>query len=143
VGKKRYILKAHHFRGQAWSIDLIIAVVIFVLVITIFYTLLVREPKPDVKALQRDAKLIVDKISDPNNPDDCSFIKGKDIDTVKMKNCFNATTYGEFKETYNLEHKFCIFIVDQNGRVVTINGSMGFGFPELNISGTLCGQQPS
>jgi hypothetical protein len=127
-------------KAQAWSIDLIIAVVIFILVITIFYTLLVREPKTDVKSLQKEARTIANKISDPNSDSPCSFLNGKDIDANKMKECFNTTPYKTFKEQNNLENKFCIFMVDQNGRVITVDGKMGYGYPELNVSGTMCGK---
>jgi Xaa-Pro aminopeptidase len=54
-------------------------------------------------------------------------MNGKDIDADKMKQCFATTNYKEFKEMNNLENKFCIFMVDQNGRVITIDGKMGFG----------------
>lgn len=130
-------------KAQAWSIDLIIAVVIFVLVIMIFYTLLVREPKADVKTLQKESRIIADKISDTNSASDCAFLDGKDIDTNKMKSCFNLTSPRQFKDENNINSRFCIFMVDQNGKLISVDGRMGYGDPELNLSGTMCGERAS
>ena len=126
-------------KAQAWSIDLIIAVVIFILVMTIFYTLLVREPKTDVRALQKEAQIISEKLQSSQSGGDCAFINGKDIDITKMRRCYNEKSPEEFARETNIENKFCIYLIDQNGRVVSIDNRTGWGYGDLNISNTSCG----
>lgn len=127
-------------KAQAWSIDLIIAVVIFILVMTIFYTLLVREPKTDVRALQKEGQIITEKLQNTQGAGDCAFLKGKDIDVTKMRNCFAMKTPEEFARENNLENKFCVYLIDQNGRIVSVDNKTGWGYSDLNISNVSCGQ---
>ncbi|MFH1073202.1 MAG: hypothetical protein V1743_07280 [Nanoarchaeota archaeon] len=129
-------------KAQTWSIDLIIAVVIFILIIAIFYTLLVREPKADIADLKSSGKYIGDKINTQLGSGDCAFMKDNEIDPEKLERCFNSDPE-KFMRENNINSKFCIFVIDQNGRLITVgssdNARVGFGYSELNISGTLCG----
>ncbi|MFH1915649.1 MAG: hypothetical protein ABIJ21_00140 [Nanoarchaeota archaeon] len=126
--------------GQAWSLDLIIAVVIFVVVMTLFYTLLVREPKADITLLKREGKYISDRLPVGSGGGNCSFIDGRYVDIDQIQKCYLSDA-DQFKQENNIKSRFCIYMTDQNGRVITIDNRTGFGFNDLNISGVPCGEQ--
>ena len=131
-------------KGQAWSIDLIIAAVIFILIIAIFYTILSKEPGSDVEQLKREGGFIATKLAD-GSAAPCSFIVDKEVDPQKLKDCFSGTPE-QFKKDNNIRNKFCIFLVDQNGRLITVEDTgdktyhrTGFGYPDLLVGNTSCG----
>ncbi len=125
--------------AQAWSLDLVVAVAIFVIVMTLFYSLLVREPKADINNLQREGKYISERLYLGSGGGNCSFIDGKYVDGQKLANCFH-TNPEDFRKENNIKGKFCIYITDQKGKIITVDNRTGFGFPDLTVSGVPCGK---
>ncbi|MBU1976246.1 MAG: hypothetical protein KKG59_07630 [Nanoarchaeota archaeon] len=119
-------------KAQAWSIDLIIAGVIFILVITIFYTLLAREPKADLQELKREGNFIGKKLADPL-AGDCAFLEDNEVNPEKIVACY-ATLPEDFKKENNINSKFCIYLVDQEGKIITVGGRVGFGDEDLTLT---------
>ena len=127
--------------GQTWSIDLIIAVVIFVLIITIFYALLSRPDSSTEEALSDEAKYISTRVlKETGSQNPCAFLDRSKIDRTKLQECFQHQNIDVFREQNAVEQGFCIYIEDQNGRIISVNNMTGFGDSDLNVSGVPCGQ---
>ncbi|MBN1645820.1 hypothetical protein JW868_02155 [Candidatus Woesearchaeota archaeon] len=127
-------------KGQTWSIDLIIASVIFVLIITIFYALLSRGGNDKEKLLGDEAKHISSNIMvEAGGTNPCLFLDGNEIDRNVLSECYDPTKIQQFKQAANIKTKFCIYIEDQNGRIISVNNMTGFGDSELLVGNQPCG----
>ncbi|MFH1401006.1 MAG: hypothetical protein ABIH41_05805 [Nanoarchaeota archaeon] len=125
--------------GQSWSLDLIIAVVIFILIVTIFYTLLISEPRSEVDTLKSGGRHVLDKLDVETNTGPCAFVKDGVIDRAKAKSCYETQEPDGWAQANNVDSKYCIFILDQNNHIISIENRTGFGNSELNVSDTPCG----
>lgn len=124
-------------QGQAWSIDMIIAVVIFVLIISILYSVLNRQAETDLVDLQVEANTLAAKLKDPNSPV-CNVISGTTLDEAKLRECFtNNPDY--IREQLGLKSNFCIYVEDSEGRIIYIDNRAGVGDNDLIIGPTPCG----
>lgn len=130
--------------AQSWSIDLIVGVIIFMLIIAIFYALLTSKSEPTLKNLEEDSRSVVSKIS---VEDAKSF--GIIEDGIVNQSRFDdlcSKTYEEVKAELSIESDFCIFLEDQNGNIIPCGGAnkAGIGNGEDIIIGTdvACGETP-
>lgn len=133
--------------GQNWSLDLIIGVIVFVMVIAVFYAILNTETESDFKKVQEDAQVAVAKISmSGESSTKINLIKEGVID----KNTYDELceeTYDEVRTLLAIESEFCIYLEDFDGSMILCeNGRAGIGnekdFLLSNISGIpiYCGQ---
>ena len=123
-------------KGQMWSVDVIIGIVIFVSIITVFYTTLSGGSSEVKNALRSNAETVVVKFSqDPN----LRIIDENNIlNNDKLAN-LSAMGYDELKRQLGIEGDFCIYIEDENGRVVPIGSQYSIGKGDVNIGGNPCG----
>ncbi len=126
-------------KGQAWSIDMIIAVIIFVLMISILYSVLNRENKVELVELQVEANNAIARLSNTES-EECNFIEGQTINVDKLEQCYNIKDPSIIRKKLGINSKFCIYIEDKDGRVIYINDKPGIGDGELIIGPTPCGQ---
>jgi hypothetical protein len=134
-------------RGQVWSIDVLLAVVIFVSVILIFYVTMVPRQKPQMKDLEIESgalKLELEK----NN--EFGFITNDEVNSTKFQAFIdNATAnYTDLKKKLGVKGEFCLFYEDSDGNVVPIslNDTMqliGVGNSSIKVAGFNCGSQIS
>lgn len=124
--------------AQAWSIDMIIAVVIFVMMIGVLYAVMNRENRVDLIDLQVEANNAAAKLKDPS-AGDCNFIINNVINQTKMERCFQKDP-NEVRKLLGLDDNFCIFIEDREGRVIYVSGRSGVGDDELIVGATPCGE---
>lgn len=102
--------------GQSWSIDLIIGVIIFMLIVAIFYAFITARAKPEFEELQEDARSVVAKVE--TSPDDTfGLIKNGEIDQVRLQELCDMP-YEQVKIELGIESDVCIFLEDQNGNVI-------------------------
>jgi hypothetical protein len=126
-------------RAQVWSIDVLLALVIFVAIILIFYTTINAKQNPRLKDLQIEAGGLKSELE--KNPN-LGFINVDTIDSERMQN-FNSqveSNYTSVKEQLGVRGDFCIFYEDESGNLIPVNGKNGMGnTSEILINGQPCG----
>ncbi len=129
-------------RGQTWSTDLVIAVVIFGFMAVIFYSLLVMQNRPSVDDLQTRAQVITEQLEKPVSK--CgTVLLNQTVDAEELRCLFNEP-YLQVKNQLQIEGDFCIYLEDSNGNLYIVGNTTtgyrtGFGNPNLIVGGTACG----
>ncbi len=131
-------------QGQSWSLDIILAFVIFMLIVGIFYTLLSNNKKTTIGDVQVEATTLsgaLDSSSGVNSS--LAIIEGGLVDKNKLETLYTEN-YDDVKTKFGIKGDFCIYMIDQYGNLVAINTSSGlkngFGNGNLTINDIPCGQ---
>ncbi|MCA9477707.1 MAG: hypothetical protein KC535_00995 [Nanoarchaeota archaeon] len=128
-------------RGQTWSFDLIVAVVIFIVVVGIFYSLLNRsnEGTVDTQALESGAKSISYQLNCDVSPvfPPC-FIENGEINETKLA-VVAALPYADLKELLGTTEDFCIYLLDEENRIIPVidENTPGIGSGSYLLNATL------
>jgi len=114
-------------QGQSWSLDIILAFVIFVLIIGIFYALLSNSSKDKTRDLTLESSTVINNIDAANGQTtNLTIIDKGNLDKDKAGALY-ASDYETVKKTLGIQGEFCIYIVDQDGVYSEINGHHVFG----------------
>lgn len=120
-------------KGQTWSTDATVAVVLFVLVaIILFYLTGPASSNKSSEGLQSDADKLPSVLSSPRNFT-VGFIKNSRVDDVKLFEAMNQS-YETLKQAFGITSDFCIYFEDDKGNIVPINGRIGIGSPLVNFT---------
>jgi len=103
-------------RAQVWSIDLFIAVVIFLLALGVFYFFMSRDTAETQSKLKIESQLIATKLV---GEEQGSIINGTTLDDQKLESVLNME-YDQLKQELNIKDDFCVVFKDQEGRVLLI-----------------------
>ena len=125
-------------KSQSWSIDISLAVLVFIGAFFVFYALLNANPNTKVTNLKKEASAIVKEIAS----DDAALriIDGNELNESKSGQLKNLT-YEELKRRLRVAGDFCIFLEDDKGNIVLINNTYkGIGSPNIYLNGTHCNQ---
>ena len=126
-------------KSQAWSVDVILAVVIFMGSFFIYYALANSSPDSEVAGLKADANSVIKQVSNEGNT--LSVVSQQEINITKIGELKNLN-YDDLKSQLRVDGDFCIYIEDEKGNLVMINESYrGIGSPNINISGGPCSQK--
>lgn len=126
-------------KAQSWSVDVVLAVIIFMAAFFLFYPLLKESPSSNVQNLKDDASNVIKQVSSEDNP--LGVLNKNEIDVDKLNELKNIS-YSELKQRLRTEGEFCIYMEDEQGNIVLINDSYkAIGSPDINISGTPCSQK--
>ena len=138
------IIKFSKYRkAQAWSVDLIMAMLVFVLIIVVFYTLIGGERDSKIVDYSDKADLIAERLFAEGlvNPDTGEF--NEDV-FLKLA----EEDYDGLKDRLGIIGDFCLFIeTNENpSRVKFIINESGQGWssigsPDLNITDFQCGSK--
>jgi len=135
-------------RGQVWSIDVLLAVVIFVSIILIFYVTMTTRQKPQLKDLEIESgnlKIELEK------DQELGFLEDNQVNETRFQAFLgNATDdYAGIKEKLGVKGDFCMFYEDADGNIIIISNNMttnttrvnitGIGSPDLCVGGYKCG----
>ena len=126
-------------KGQVWSIDILLAMVIFVSIMIIFYVTITKNDQPQLKDLESEAGGI--KALLETNPD-YSFMTDNTVNEARLNSFINETAanYQQVKQDLGVRGDFCIYLEDENGNLVLLQGNRtGIGSPDINITGQPCG----
>ena len=122
--------------GQTWSIDVIIGVIIFMLIIAVFYAFISSRSEPTVDDLGDDARVISTKLSS-DGVISAGSINRADIDTL----C--DMSYEDVKAQLGITSDFCIYLEDSNGNLIPCGTAQKSGIgnaADVNLSGSItCG----
>jgi len=128
--------KMTHTKSQTWSMDVMLAVVIFIGTILIFYSTLTSNKESSVEDLQTDAAKILESIA--SEDPDIGIMNGSILDDKKLEELLGED-YELIKEKIRVKSDFCIYIEDENGNILYIApGQPGIGSPKIQISTIPC-----
>lgn len=124
-------------KSQAWSIEAMIAVVIFLGVIFLFFSFFNANSGTKGEELEEDAeKLIGDIYSENPNVD---LLDGNKINSTKAEDLLGMN-YSDIKSQLNIRNDFCLYFEDENGNIIFINYThSGIGSSSINVSNVSCG----
>jgi len=125
-------------RGQVWSVDVLLAVVIFISVILVFYVTMTAKQKEGLGDLEAEASDL--KVALEQNRD-FGFIQSDGVDDAKFQAFVGNTTYNyeTLKNQLGIKGEFCVFFEDADGRIVFIDNKPGIGNASIVIDGHPCG----
>ena len=126
-------------QGQSWSLDIILAFVVFVLIVGIFYALVSNNKKGATPDLTMESSTIASNLDSANgqNSNNLTIIDQGNVDDTKLKELYGSD-YNNIKRQLGIRGEFCIYIIDQNGMLVAIDndgeqiGSFGNGNYTVN-----------
>ena len=130
-------------RGQGFSIDLLFAVVIFILIITLFYSLLSDSKDNDTSGLQYEADVLSAQLSDESSTNEkyVVVVKGE-INSLAIAKLYDdiSNDYDDVREELNIQGDFCIFLEDEEGKLIPIGNKTSAGSPDLSLGEYDCNE---
>ncbi len=141
-------------RGQSWSMDLVIAVVVFGFIAVVTYSLLLIEQAPSIDELRLRSQTIQERLAD-GKLEDCNAILANRVPLRITENqtitqaeleCLYDKTPEEIRTALNIQGKFCIYVEDAEGTVLLVKDldaaaifyRVAVGDPELTVANTAC-----
>jgi|TARA_B100001964_G_C14228452_1_gene598869 hypothetical protein len=123
--------------SQAWSMDIMIAIVLFIGTIFVFYSVLSAKQSPKTDELQDDASIVLESIVSEDS--DIGILDGAEVNETKLEELLGME-YSEIKKKMRVENEFCIFLEDEEGNVIYITQDQpGIGSDEISVSEVPCG----
>ncbi len=124
--------------GQVWSMDLIVAVIIFLLAVGVFYFFAGTNNNHESSTLQIESKVVADKLGGDGV---VSIANGTALDNEKLK-LLATMPYDQLKQELGLKNDFCIVLRDQEGNLIPVLVrsqpspvyKIAIGSPQLNIT---------
>ena len=124
-------------KSQAWSLDIMLAVVVFIGTALFFYSILSQSQSTKVKDLENEATNVLGNIETQNST--ASMIDDNELNITKLEGLLGKN-YSEIKNKLRLKNDFCIYFEDKQGNIIYINQThTGIGSVTINISSTPCG----
>ena len=122
--------------SQAFSMDIMLAVIIFIGTVLFFYAILNTTQSSKADELQNDAsKVLTDLLS--GNPG-VKITDGNIINATKLEELLG--NYSGVKGKLQVKNDFCIYFEDEDGNVIYINSTYtGIGSGIINVSNIPCG----
>ena len=126
-------------KGQTWSTDAVVAVVIFILAaMVMFYLIGPAAKNRATDKLQAEAKLLPGALSANQNLT-IIFIQGTQVDELKLSQILRLS-YENVKSLLGIQSDFCIYFEDDKGNLVEIRpGIVGIGSDLVKVAGRSCG----
>jgi hypothetical protein len=130
-------------RGQSWSLDIILAFVVFVLVIGIFYALLGNNKEDKTEDLTIESKTVISNLDSSNGQNNnLTIITDGEISDEELVILYESD-YDQVKKELGIRGEFCVYLVDQYGNLVTTETAAGqvgsFGSSDFDVNGKPCG----
>ncbi len=134
-------------QGQSFSLDIILAVVVFVLILATFYTLLSTSKGNKTESLQIEANTLANNLDSSTGLNtQLAIIDKGTLSKDKITELYSEQgNYASIKQQLGIKGDFCIYLLDQNGNLITVidpvtgNESVGFGNGNLSINDINCG----
>ena len=104
-------------RAQIWSLDVIVAISAFLIGFALLLYLLTSQIGEGAGVLERDADVLLNALQKGNN-DILPVVVDSKVDIRGLVDIYN--NYNTTKESLGLFNEFCIYLVDENGAVFTV-----------------------
>ena len=139
--KKRKGVKVIPSKSQTWSVDIMLAVMIFIAgVIIFFYIVSYSGDKDVVDKLTAESEIIPERIisSDEDTANGSTFVIGNKVDNERLE-LVSSAPYDVLKDEMGIVSDFCIHFEDENGNLVNIgddplNPVYSIGNPSINFT---------
>ena len=130
--------KRHKFlRSQAWSLDIMLAIVIFIGTIFMFYIILNPTQAGNVGELRDEAAIVLKDIQ--SDDPDLGIIDGAIVNETKLQELLGKD-YATIKSKLRIKNDFCIYFEDKSGNIVYIDAThTGVGSDTITVSNISCG----
>ncbi|MCD6464254.1 hypothetical protein J7L02_01890 [Candidatus Woesearchaeota archaeon] len=133
-----------HRKGQNFTVDLLIAVVIFFVVISIFYGLSVKRSPLDKEAvLTQEARTAITALV--SSTDVGLITDSGQVNQTVLQSLYNLDLE-DLKKFFSTDKDFCIVLRGPNNQIIPIPNpdnpnykKIGLGSPKFNISNCQCG----
>lgn len=126
-------------KAQTFSTDAIVAVAMFIIaVIMLFYLSGPAAENRQSERLQSEAEKLPKVLGSEQNIS-AVFVEGSKIDDEKLREAVNLS-YDNLKDLLGVDSDFCIYLEDENGNIVPMEGKVGIGSPLANFSGRGCNE---
>lgn len=126
-------------KGQTFSTDAVIAVVIFILAaMVLFYLTGPAAKNRRSEKLEADAQKLPGILSAGQNMT-IFFVHGTKVDEKKLGETAKLS-YDNLKTLIGVESDFCIYFEDDKGNIVPTGNKVGIGSPLVNLSGKACNE---
>ena len=106
-------------QGQSWSLDIVIAFVVFALVLAIFYSFLGQGSKTTTKDLSKESSVISSNLDSSTGIAKYPIIVSGTVNTNEIQTLY-STDYATLKNELGIRGEFCIYVVDQYGNLITV-----------------------
>ena len=124
-------------KSQAFSMDIMIAVIIFMGTIFIFYSIISGGEESKIDELEGDASIVMENIATEDSA--VRITEGIAIDEEKLEELLGMD-YSEIKKKLRVENDFCIFLEDGGGNIIYLEaGQPGIGSDKIKVSDVPCG----
>jgi len=132
-------MKGAMSKGQSWSIDIALAVIVFIGGFFMFYLILYSSPNEKAKSLKEEAATVIKQVAAEDAQ--LNVISMNEVNISKINKLKNIN-YDELKRMFRIEGDFCLYFEDDKGNLVLINNSYrGVGSALINLSGVPCSQK--
>lgn len=127
-------------KAQAWSMDIALAVVIFIIAFFVLYNIVSARTTSRIANLQQEAERVSKEATSENSS--LSVLNGEVLNETRVLT-LSKQDYDELKKKIRIQNEFCIYFEDKEGNIINFtnesNYTIGIGSPEINISGVACG----
>jgi len=128
-------------KAQTWSLDVIIAIFIFIVVIIGFFYIIDMSSKPnEAEKLKDEGETVPDILISSETGENQSAVLEKKVDEGKIDELVEKSQtpegYEELKKELGIEGDFYIHFEDDEGNIIYINESddtVGIGSDEVTI----------
>lgn len=136
-------------KAQTWSVDLVVGVVIFLLIVVVVYALITSSKEKDGELRLQNEQVLASFDKENNNSVGVpGILDGENLDLEALKELYsNSANYEEFKSKLGIQGDFCIVVIDDTGGIIELDTVSGanLSFGNVNDSltianGKLCGQ---
>jgi len=127
--------------AQTWSIDLIMGVIIFMLVIAIFYAFLSSKGSEPIEDLEADARAVDTKVTGKQLTSLGIITEEGAIDKQKFDQLCQEN-YEDVKKSLGIENDVCIYLEDEDGNIIPCGpdkAGIGNGKDIMVTEDTPCG----
>jgi len=126
--------------SQAFSMDIMLAVIIFIGTAFFFFTILNQKQGSKAEELQDEASKVLSTIISDDS--DVGILNGSEINVEKLEDLLG--NYSNIKNKLRIKNEFCFFFEDEDGNIIFINISetknfTGIGSGTINVSNIPCG----
>lgn len=131
-----------HKKAQVWSLDFIVAIVIFITSFLVLYNYILDLQAPKdatLKPLEIDSRLITTNLLSSGSPKNWTttgvtvigIVNNGYLNVDKLKN-FSALTYQDSKALLKTRYDFYLFFEDKTTSPINISGVVGIGKASVN-----------
>ena len=130
-------------KGQAWSIDLVIGVLIFLIAVGAIYSILSSRQHEDPAPLRIESEVIATILTNNASNQLLQVAEGNQLEMDKLGGLATRANndYELLKQELGIQNEFCIYLQDEEGNLIYITGTdgkkyagIGPGDPSLNLT---------